>query len=133
MKSLFLTLITLLLFAVTVNAQFIEEKTAAIDSVGSLSNYIDTEGKSIAHIDIPSSWTAANITFKTSADTTSANFKDVVLWDGTELTVTVTAGKVFLMNPQYSWAFKRYVKVRSGTSATPVNQADARSVLVGIK
>lgn len=123
-----------LLFVTKANAQFIQEVTATIDSAGSLSAAVDLSGRSIAYIDMPAAWTAAAITFQTgSIDTSGATFKDVLLDDGTEVSVTVAVSDHVILTPTKVWAFKRYVKIRSGTSGSAVTQADTRSIIIGLK
>jgi hypothetical protein len=131
-KTLFLLIA--LFFVTTANAQFIQEVTATIDSAGSLSAAVDLDGKAIAYIDMPAAWTAAAITFQTgSIDTSGATFKDVMLDDGTEVSITVAVSDHVVLTPTKAWAFKRYVKIRSGVSATAVAQADVRTIVIGLK
>lgn len=73
-------------------------------------------------------WTNADITFQLSYDNTT--YVNMYESDGTEYTVTVTdtdeACYICLDPADFSGA--KYIKVRSGTAGTPVEQGDARTL-----
>jgi len=77
---------------------------------------------------VPSTWTTADLTFQTSDD--GRAYHDVYDEGGSELTVKATAGAWLIIPDAYACGFGRYVKVRSGTAASPVNQAAAREVKI---
>lgn len=104
--------------------------TATIANGASLSDAVKVAGR-MAGIITPVAWTAAALTFQASADGT--NFFD--LYDAaTERTLASgampTAAQRHLHLPPLEWKSINYVKVRSGTSGSPVNQGAARSVIV---
>ena len=79
-------------------------------------------------ISMPGTWVAANLTFQTSADggTTYQNFYDSV---GNEYTVTAAASRNIMINAA-DFLGVRYLKIRSGTSGTPVNQTASRDLIL---
>jgi hypothetical protein len=97
--------------------------TATITSSTSLSAAIDLKGTALIGYILPSSWTAADITFRGSIDGT--NFFDIYNQFGSEVRHVVAANR-FIALTISDLASVRYLKIRSGTSATPVNQAADR-------
>lgn len=75
-------------------------------------------------------WVAANITFQTSYDGVNwANLYDAL---GSEYTVTVgaiTADRSVII-PFADFVGVRYLKIRSGTAAAPVNQTNAPNIVL---
>ena len=105
-------------------SQALEVMTASIDNGASLSGAVDLGGRKLAAIDMPAAWTAANITFQASAD--GITYDD--LYDNsTERSLTVAASR-YLMQNIGDWVGLRYLKIRSGTSGTPVNQGASRII-----
>lgn len=78
---------------------------------------------------IPSNWTAANLTFQ-SSDTEAGTFDNIYLDEGTEYTVTVAASRLVVLRQPLLLAHARFLKIRSGTSETPVNQTDADKTIL---
>jgi hypothetical protein len=76
-----------------------------------------------AVIEMPAAWDAANLTFQTSGD--GVNYFNVYDEFGAEVTVTAAVSRRIRLDP-VQWSGIQYVKVRSGTSGTPVNQTAAR-------
>ena len=110
-------------------SEAIETATATIANGASLSGVIDLGGRKLVAIDMPASWTAASLTFQASVDGT--NFDN--MYDGaTERSVTVAASYYSMLNIG-DWIGVRYLKVRSGTSGTPVNQGGARVLTLVIQ
>lgn len=106
----------------------IEVVSAVIASGASQSGLIDTQGKTSFMIIMPSAWTAAVVTFLVS-DAPNGTFVKAMKQDGTELSVTVAASGAYALetlSPQLGIA--RYIKLRSGTAALPVNQAAERTI-----
>jgi hypothetical protein len=96
--------------------------TATIANGASLSNSLDMQYQPVRRIVMPSAWTAASLTFQVSHDgTTFYNLYDT----SGEVTLSTTAANraIGLTVTVTGW---RYVKVRSGTADTPVNQAAER-------
>lgn len=102
--------------------------SVTISSGTSLSAAIDLGSTILFAIQIPSSWTTANITFQASADgVTYANLYDST---GTEVTVTAAASEFIVFSAPAPWMGIRFIKVRSGTSSTPVNQGADRALSI---
>lgn len=102
---------------------------ATISSGQSLSGAIDLEsagqGARLARIDMPPTWTAANLSFQASYDGTTYNN----LFDsgGTEYAVTAAASAAIIV-PLADFLGIRFLKIRSGTSGTPVAQGADRAL-----
>lgn len=78
----------------------------------------------------PAAWTAANLSFQVSHDG-GTTFNDFYDDGGNEVLVTASASR-FIALPPRIFAGVTNIKVRSGTSAVPVNQGGTRTlVLVG--
>ena len=78
-------------------------------------------------IQMPAAWTTADITFQASYDGTT--YYDLYDQDGNEITISAAASRFIILNPDNFWGF-HWLKVRSGTMGTPVNQAAARTVVL---
>lgn len=94
---------------------------------GSVSDVVDLDGVHLVGIQMPATWDAANITFQASAD--GVTFADLYNQSGSEVTVDAAAGRFIALDPTL-FAGIRFLKVRSGTAATPVNQAAARTLIL---
>lgn len=98
-----------------------------IANAASLSGSIDARGKRLARVLVPTVWTAANLTFQTSAD--GVTFNDLYDDSGLEVVVTAVAGKVASISINaISLSDLMYLKIRSGTSAVPVTQTADRTL-----
>lgn len=74
---------------------------------------------------MPASWTSANLTFQISVDRENfSNFYDDL---GTEVTVTAAASRYIALDPAL-FAGCLAIKIRSGTSGSPVNQGGDRTI-----
>lgn len=103
--------------------------TATIASGASLSGAVDLGTGRLVGIIVPPAWTSAAITFQASADST--NFYDLYD-DATERAIasgSVVASRLIAL-PLSDWLTVRALKIRSGSSASPVNQAAARSLVL---
>jgi len=97
--------------------------TATIPNGTALSNAVKLGGATLLGIEMSAAWTAAGLTFQNSIDGT--NFFDLYDGAGAEVSLTVVAAHyVFL--PPANWSGIVYLKVRSGTGGTPVNQGAER-------
>lgn len=85
-----------------------------------------------AGILLPVGWTAANLSFRVSHDTADAGFVGAVDATGTEITVTGTVNRWIMLSPGLLFG-ARYLKIRSGTNASPVNQAADRAIQVALR
>lgn len=109
----------------------LESTTASIASGTSISGAINLGGLRLFAIVMPSSWTTANLTFQASYDggTTWVNMYDA---SGTELNITASASRMIYLDP-YIFSSVPMIKVRSGTSASPVNQAADRTITLVLR
>ena len=101
-----------------------------------LSETIDLGSTTLFAIEMPDAWQAAAITFLASS-TKNGTFKSVYDDSGTEVTIAsanISAGRFIVPD---SVAIKlapfRYLKLRSGTAATPVNQTVDRQFSIVAK
>lgn len=93
----------------------------------SLSDAIEFGGDALVEIVMPAAWTAAGLTFQVSHDgVTYQNLYDAA---GTEVQISVAASRNVRLSPT-DWIGVPYLKVRSGTSGTPVNQGAARTIQI---
>ena len=91
-------------------------------------NFIDLAGSVLIGIEMPAGWDAADITVVGSADA-GVTSKEVVDDGGTAVQFVVAAGRLIPVD----WAAMlcvRWLRLRSGTSGTPVNQTADR--LIGL-
>lgn len=91
---------------------------------------IDAAGLALCAVRLPAGWTAAVVTFAVSMDGTT--FDPVYNPDGTEFQLAEPAGnpvpRFVPLAPFIDTFGWRFIKVRSGTSGAPVNQAADRTV-----
>lgn len=100
--------------------------SADIGSGTALSNAVCVLGYDIVAIQMPAAWTSAVVTFETSMD--DSTYSEVYDDAGNEVSLTVAAGRWVTIPSDVSLHFGTYIKVRSGTNATPVNQAADREL-----
>lgn len=104
----------------------IETVTVTIANGASLSDEVDVgEGRVLVGILMPAAWTAASMTFQAGA--VSGALGNLYDEYGTEVEYTVDASRYVAVDIP-TFASARYVKVRSGTSGTPVSQAAERTI-----
>lgn len=99
---------------------------AVIGAGGSLSEAVDLGGLRLAGIEMPAGWTSAGLSFQAAASG-SAALADLYSEAGAEVTVAAAAGR-FIRLEGVVFAGLRWLKLRSGTAATPVNQAAERTL-----
>lgn len=92
-----------------------------------LSGGINMGGSRLFAIIMPAAWTAAGLTFMASVDGT--NYYDLYTYNGIEFAAAAAADRYIVLEPEVFAAIK-YIKVRSGTSATPVNQGADRTLTI---
>ncbi len=107
-----------------VGSQAVETTTVTIANGASLSGAVDLGGRKLVGIIMPDTWTAAALTFQASPDGT--NFFNVYD-DPTERRLTVAASYYSALNIS-DWVGFRWLKIRSGTAASAVNQAAERTL-----
>jgi hypothetical protein len=109
--------------------------TATIANGTALSGVINLAGAVLVTIQMPSAWTAAALTFQGSHD--GLTFGDVYDDAGTELSVSSAAAAVnrviIASTILDKLAGLTYLKIRSGTTGTPVNQGADRVITLVTK
>lgn len=130
MRKIGSIILALILLAVPAQAAYQAAVTiangAALSSAADLTAYIQSGGKHVVGLIMPAAWTTANITMQASEDGT--NFSDIHLQNGTEYTLTNSAAAQYIILTASDLAGANYLKVRSGTSGSPVNQGAARTL-----
>lgn len=115
----------------TVTSGSPETATATIANGAALSDAVFVDGR-LTGLITPAAWTAAGITFQGSVD--GSSFYDIYddALETTAVERTIAAGNVgtdrFLALALIDWTAFAYVKVRSGTTGSPVNQGAQRVV-----
>ena len=99
-----------------------------------LSDVVDIEGYTHAVILVPADWvTATSVTFQAAASS-GGTFYDVYDDQGNEMTVTVAASRaVALVYAPISLPAARYIKLRSGTTASAVDQTNSPTLVMLLK
>jgi hypothetical protein len=111
----------------TVASGQLSSVTVNIANGASLSTGYDLGLARAARIAMPATWTAANLTFQASYD--NATWNNLYDSYGVEYTVVADASRSIIL-PISDFLGIRYIKIRSGTSATPVNQGAGRDLIV---
>jgi len=97
----------------------VDTVTTTIASGQSLSAAVNLGGLRMFGMIMPTAWTAAGLTFQMSADGT--NWYNMYDANGNELTASAAASRYVAFEPA-NFAPVEWLKVRSGTSGTPVSQ-----------
>lgn len=105
---------------------------AVIASGASLSGTIDLDAgrRTLIGIQMPGTWTAASLTFAVSHDGTTFV---PLYWDGGEYTIAAAGGAAASLGVSLdpsAFAGWPFVRVRSGTAGSPVNQGAERTLQV---
>lgn len=103
--------------------------TATISNGNSLSDAIDLKGFVLVNIQMPATWTTAVLSFQGSYD--GVTYNDI--YDNIGVEVTASAGASRCICELFKLAGFRYLKIRSGTTATPVPQGGDRSLQIILK
>lgn len=104
--------------------------TFTIANGASLSEAIAMYGYVPTAIQMPAAWDAADLTFQGSVDGVAYN--DIYDQDETELTVQAAASRLIILTPANFFSGVN-LKVRSGTTGTPVNQSAARTIKMFVR
>jgi len=96
----------------------------------SLSDSADCSGGDIVRITIPQEFTDANLTFQASSD--GNMFNDLYDKDENEITVPVKADTTVVLDAVWTRAVA-FLKIRSGTRAHPVEQANTTRLGIAVK
>ena len=107
-------------------------QSAVIANGASLSDTVELgDGvRQLVGIQMPAAWTAASLTFAVSFDGTTFV---PLYWDGAEYTVAAAGGAAASLGVSLepsAFAGWPFVRVRSGTAASAVNQAAERTLQV---
>lgn len=106
--------------------------TIAAGATG-LSGVVDLEDYQLAAIQVPSGWVTANISFQ-AATASDGTYQDVYNDAGNEVVVTAAASRcIGISTAAAAIAPLRYIKIRSGVTATPVNQTATRTLTLILK
>ena len=107
--------------------------TATIAKDASLSDAVELRGGDLIRINMPAAWTAADLTFQ--VDDGDGTFRNLWMEWGWELWFDAAASLSIELSVFARFQGLTRLKVRSGTSGAPVNQAAEREILlaVGVK
>lgn len=112
---------------------FPEYATMTIASGQSISAGIALGEKTLVGIAMPAGWDAASLTFQVSADD-GVTWRELRSTSGAVAYTTAAAGHVaFNADEQATWRGVNRLKVRSGTSGSPVNQTADRIITLVLK
>lgn len=106
------------------------QRTATIANGAALSDVVDLGPEArLKAVQMPAAWTAAALTFQVSTDGTT--FIDLFS-SAAEVNFTVAANQMIGLTYDQNSFFERfrYIKVRSGTTGTPVNQGAQRLIVL---
>ena len=107
--------------------------TAPIANGASLSGAVDLNRRGIAGLIMPAAWTTAAITFQVSVDgITYVNLYDTNGEASLPATTVVAASRAIMLDPR-AFVGCRYVKVRSGTSGSPVTQGQVSAITILVR
>lgn len=106
---------------ITVDAQQLYQTPIAVelDNTSPVSDQVMIAGKYIVGIQMPASWTTANLTFQGSYD--CSTYQNIYDEYGTEFNITAAASRFIKVDPA-DFAGPLCIKIRSGTAGTPVTQ-----------
>lgn len=105
----------------------IDRISVTIASGQSVSPLVNLGAKTLVAIGMPAAWDAAVLTFQSTVDDT--NFLNVWTAAGTELSVPAAAG-LYIPIDRTLWYSLNSIKLRSGTSVTPVAQTANRTLIL---
>lgn len=99
--------------------------TATITSGQAVSAGVDLGEQRLAGIILPAGWDAASLSFQTSIDGT--NWVELADTSGLIGVAAPAVGRMMMVDPATFYGV-RWLKVRSGTAASPVNQTAGRDI-----
>lgn len=105
--------------------------STTIANGAALSSAVTLSRRPILSILVPSGWDDAVLTFQVSID--GITFYELLDEDGGAVSLTVAAGTVARITNLDQWAGFNYLKIRSGTSGTPVNQSGAVTIYLTVR
>lgn len=103
-----------------------------------VSGVVDLGANDLIAFEMPESWAGTALTFQSKANNvddeqaTPEDWDDVYDDTGTEVSVTVAAGRIVVVGTATKAAIGalRYLRIRSGTAAAPVNQNPAKEIRI---
>jgi hypothetical protein len=106
-------------------------QNAVIANGQSASGEIDIANRVICSVEIPAGYTGTTVSFAAAQRPTGegGTYVPVIDKTGAEVTFTVAAGKVVIVDPNTTRAF-RNIKLISGTNAAPVAQASGATLSI---
>lgn len=104
----------------------INYETVTIANGASLSGALNIASRNFFGIIMPASWTSAALTFQGSFDGTT--YYDLYDETGTEVSFTVSTSRYVIISTPAKFLGLKKLKIRSGTSGTPVNQGGDRDI-----
>ena len=105
-----------------------DQVPAVIANGASLSAAVDVGIDTVVAIAMPAAWTGASLTFQVKAED-DADFQDLYDEAGNEVEIPAAASRhISLGGSLIYFAGAKQIKVRSGTSAIPVNQSAERTL-----
>jgi hypothetical protein len=139
MRTRFLILLALVLIALMLPVPALaQERSFTIANGQSLSGAVDMQGCTPMRIIVNptasgTGWTTADLTFQHSDDgVVYGNMRDeykVEVTVGVSTDAASAASPIQLSSPAFLWSL-RWLKIRSGTAGSAVNQAAARTIRV---
>jgi hypothetical protein len=92
-----------------------------------LSDALNIDGFVWVGIEMPAAWDAADLTIQTSSEEKEIHFKDLYDSAGNEITIAADVDRVIRLFPS-DLTPVRWLKLRSGTSGSPVAQTGDRVI-----
>lgn len=108
-------IVLVLLAAALASAQYKISTTVTIAAGQTTSSIVDLDHYTLVGVKFPSAMTGTSLTVLTSNDTSAASFKQA-MYDGSAVTITVTADKYNQLVPSQVWGLLRYIKLVSSSA-----------------
>lgn len=105
----------------------VQTENATIAVSGNLSAAIALKGRLLSGVTVPAATEGTAMTFQ-GCDSATGTFLDVYDKDGNELSVVIGASKYTALDPTQFFGLD-FVKVRTGTAASPTAQTGASATL----
>ena len=115
--------------AIQIDARGVGAIPVTIAAGQSLSLEIDTQGFPLAGLSVPSNYTGTTITAQ-AAQKPGGSFQDVRDATGAEVVITVAANRIVALGAGSTLALLRFLKLRSGTAASPTVQGSSVRLLL---
>jgi hypothetical protein len=103
-----------------------QHTSAAIPAGQSQSGTVELHNNAVTSLHMPAAWTGTVVTLL-GAPTGKGPFQPVFDAAGVELAVTVAAGRAVVLDASATRGL-RFLRLRAGTAAAPINQSTRRVV-----